>query len=45
MLHPGTWYGFPGWPEINAQIVGGGSRGHDKIHPFDVKAAESRIIP
>ncbi|HEY1051317.1 MAG TPA: PVC-type heme-binding CxxCH protein, partial [Prosthecobacter sp.] len=37
MLHPGTWYGFSGWPELNAQIVGGGSRGHDKIHPFDVK--------
>ena len=41
MLHPGTWYGFPGWPEINAQIVGGGSRGHDKIHPFDVKAVKA----
>jgi putative membrane-bound dehydrogenase-like protein len=38
MLHPGTWYGFVGWPELNAQIVGGGARGHDKIHPFDVKA-------
>jgi type 1 glutamine amidotransferase len=38
MLHPGTWYGFAGWPELNAQIVGGGARGHDKIHPFDVKA-------
>ncbi|WP_075089065.1 ThuA domain-containing protein [Verrucomicrobium spinosum] len=36
MLHPGTWYGFPRWPEVNAKIVGGGSRGHDKIHPFDV---------
>lgn len=41
MLHPGTWYGFPGWPEINAQIVGGGSRGHDKIHPFDVTAVKA----
>ncbi len=37
MLHPGTWYGFAGWPELNAKIVGGGARGHDKIHPFDVK--------
>ncbi|HSJ02963.1 MAG TPA: ThuA domain-containing protein, partial [Verrucomicrobium sp.] len=36
MLHPGTWYGFARWPELNAKIVGGGSRGHDKIHPFDV---------
>jgi type 1 glutamine amidotransferase len=36
MLHPGTWYGYQHWPELNAQIVGGGARGHDKIHPFDV---------
>ncbi len=41
MLHPGTWYGFQGWPELNAQIVGGGARGHDKIHPFDVKAVKA----
>ena len=41
MLHPGTWYGFPGWPELNAQIVGGGARGHDRIHPFDVKAVKA----
>ena len=36
MLHPGTWYGFPAWPEINKEIVGGGSRGHDKLGPFKV---------
>jgi putative heme-binding domain-containing protein len=41
MLHPGTWYGFAGWPEINRDIVGGGARGHDKIHPFDVKALKA----
>jgi putative membrane-bound dehydrogenase-like protein len=41
MLHPGTWYGFGSWPELNAQIVGGGARGHDKIHPFDVKALKA----
>jgi putative membrane-bound dehydrogenase-like protein len=41
MLHPGTWYGFASWPELNARIVGGGARGHDKIHPFDVKALKS----
>lgn len=41
MLHPGTWYGYQGWPELNAQIVGGGARGHDKIHPFDVKAVKA----
>jgi putative membrane-bound dehydrogenase-like protein len=37
MLHPGTWYGFTGWPELNAQIVGGGARSHDRIHPFEVR--------
>ncbi|WP_395749279.1 PVC-type heme-binding CxxCH protein [Prosthecobacter sp.] len=41
MLHPGTWYGFGSWPELNAQIVGGGARGHDRIHPFDVKAVKA----
>ncbi|TLD69811.1 hypothetical protein FEM03_15925 [Phragmitibacter flavus] len=37
MLHPGTWYAYPEWPELNAQIVGGGSRGHDKLGEFTVK--------
>ncbi|MDZ4290078.1 MAG: ThuA domain-containing protein, partial [Prosthecobacter sp.] len=41
MLHPGTWYGFPGWPELNAQIIGGGARGHDKIHAFEVKTVKA----
>ena len=36
MLHPGTWYGFGGWPEINKEIVGGGSRGHDRLGNFKV---------
>ena len=36
MLHPGTWYGFPKWPEINAQVVGGGARGHDAVDKFTV---------
>lgn len=36
MLHPGTWYGFGKWPELNAQIVGGGSRGHDKLGNFQI---------
>ncbi|MBP7142573.1 MAG: ThuA domain-containing protein [Opitutaceae bacterium] len=38
MLHPGTWYGYPQWPELNALIVGGGARGHDKIARFSVNA-------
>ncbi len=44
MLHPGTWYGYANWPELNAQIVGGGARGHDKIHPFDVKKLKDHPI-
>ncbi|HRE81516.1 MAG TPA: ThuA domain-containing protein [Opitutaceae bacterium] len=40
MLHPGTWYGFSQWPELNAKIVGGGSRGHDKIAAFSVNATQ-----
>jgi putative membrane-bound dehydrogenase-like protein len=44
MYHPGTWYGYANWPELNAQIVGGGARGHDKIHPFDVNTVKSHPI-
>ena len=40
MLHPGTWYGFPQWPELNAAIVGGGARGHDRIAAFSVNAVK-----
>ncbi len=44
MMHPGTWYGYQGWPELNAQIVGGGARGHDKIHSFEVKKVKGHAI-
>ncbi|MGH9370918.1 MAG: ThuA domain-containing protein, partial [Vicinamibacterales bacterium] len=40
MLHPGTWYAFPDWPELNASIVGGGARGHDRIAKFSVTAVK-----
>jgi uncharacterized protein len=40
MLHPGTWYGFAQWPELNATIVGGGARGHDRIAAFAVNAVK-----
>jgi putative membrane-bound dehydrogenase-like protein len=40
MLHPGTWYGFANWPELNAAIVGGGARGHDRIAKFSVVAVQ-----
>jgi type 1 glutamine amidotransferase len=41
MLHPGTWYGYAQWPELNAAIVGGGARGHDKIAKFSVNAVNA----
>ncbi len=40
MLHPGTWYGYAQWPELNATIVGGGARGHDRIAAFTVNAVQ-----
>ncbi|MEI6535258.1 MAG: ThuA domain-containing protein [Verrucomicrobiaceae bacterium] len=36
MLHPGTWYGYGKWPELNAKIVGGGAHGHDPLGTFTV---------
>ena len=36
-LHPGTWYAWKNFPEWNLQIVGGGTRGHDKLGPYPVK--------
>ena len=41
MLHPGTWYAFPNWPELNAKLVGGGSRGHDKLGAYSVNVLKS----
>ncbi len=38
MMHPGTWFAYPNWPDLNAKVVGGGSRGHDKLGPFSVQA-------
>jgi putative membrane-bound dehydrogenase-like protein len=40
MLHPGTWYGYAQWPELNATLVGGGARGHDRIAAFTVNAVQ-----
>ncbi len=40
MLHPGTWYGFAEWPDLNAKIVGGGARGHDRIAAFSVNTVQ-----
>jgi type 1 glutamine amidotransferase len=39
--HPGTWYAWKNFPEWNAQIVGGGARGHDKLGPYTVKVTNT----
>jgi type 1 glutamine amidotransferase len=39
-LHPGTWYAWKNFPEWNAQIIGGGTHGHDKLGPYTVKITE-----
>jgi type 1 glutamine amidotransferase len=36
-LHPGTWYAWKNFPEWNQQIIGGGTRGHDRLGPYTVK--------
>ena len=41
-LHPGVWYNFRDWPEFNRVLVGGGSRGHDRIKEFGVSIVEAR---
>jgi uncharacterized protein len=37
LLHAGVWLNYPTWPEYNAKIVGGMSRGHDRLGEFEVK--------
>ncbi|MGZ8937706.1 MAG: PVC-type heme-binding CxxCH protein, partial [Limisphaerales bacterium] len=37
LVHPALWYNWNNWPEYNAKLVGGGSRGHDKYGEFEVK--------
>jgi type 1 glutamine amidotransferase len=39
--HPGTWYAWKNFPEWNLQIVGGGTRGHDKLGAFPVKVTNT----
>ena len=36
LVHPAVWYNWKDWPEYNAKLVGGGSRGHDKYGEFEV---------
>ncbi len=36
VVHAGTWYNWPEWPEYNRVLVGGGTRDHDRLGPFNV---------
>ncbi|HEY2341867.1 MAG TPA: ThuA domain-containing protein, partial [Chthoniobacteraceae bacterium] len=36
LLHPAVWYNWPNFPEYNKELVGGGSRGHDRYGEFTV---------
>ena len=40
MVHPGLWYNWNNWPEYNAKLAGGGSRGHDRYGEFEVKVTK-----
>ena len=39
--HAALWYNWSDWPEYNAQLVSGGSRGHDPYGEFKVTIKDS----
>jgi uncharacterized protein len=36
LLHPACWYNWKDWADYNKQLVGGGSRSHEKLQEFEV---------
>ncbi len=40
IYHPSIWYNWPDWPEYNKQLVGGGSRSHEKLQEFEVRVTK-----
>lgn len=40
VVHAGTWYNWPAWPEYNRDLVGGGTREHDRLGLFQVKVVQ-----
>ncbi|MBX2878069.1 MAG: ThuA domain-containing protein, partial [Saprospiraceae bacterium] len=38
--HPSVWYNWTDWPQYNKEIVGGGSRSHEKFQEFEVKVVK-----
>ena len=37
IYHPSTWYNWKDWPEFNRELVGGGSKSHEKLQEFEVE--------
>ena len=37
LIHPGLWYNWNNFPEYNRELVGGGTRGHDRYGEFEVQ--------
>ncbi|WP_172435979.1 PVC-type heme-binding CxxCH protein [Sediminicola luteus] len=40
IYHPSTWYNWQDWPKYNKELVGGGSRSHEKLQTFEVKVVK-----
>jgi uncharacterized protein len=38
--HPSIWYNWKDWPEYNRELVGGGSRSHEKLQEFEVRVVK-----
>jgi putative membrane-bound dehydrogenase-like protein len=39
-LHAGLWLNWRDWPEYNRELVGGSSRGHDRLGEYEVIVTE-----
>jgi type 1 glutamine amidotransferase len=42
LSHPGIWYNWKNLTAWNKEIVGGGSRGHDRFGEFEVKVTDAQ---
>lgn len=40
IIHPSIWYNWQDWPQYNKEIVGGGSRSHEKFQAFEVEVVK-----
>ncbi|MFY0652700.1 MAG: ThuA domain-containing protein [Cyclobacteriaceae bacterium] len=40
IYHPGIWYNWKDWPEYNKELVGGGSKSHEKLQEFEVQVVK-----